>query len=368
MQGSYESEVIRFFRETEDEIDPDAAIFIRFFRDPAFWLWFGDEIKRLCSQAELQDSSARPKLDRYLHGLICADTHEGQNGSVIHAMTEVLHHSPEVFSGLLCLPALELEKSLEVDAGPHSRFASSRFINHLWAILGSGASSILESITGPIGDELRPMVVSASIGLPSFPEDAQKLSVIELRSGLLLKLLTNVQSTSLPGSQPITAYQVFDDAALNGLSREGYLDWPEWQLLPLIPGGIEFARDHGIDLIEVSRVHPIGGKEVSIWSAAFMVGHAASSDALHDFFCNELLPSGDPTEIMKNIWSMGTAMSKWAPGYIAKHREVFLATPAPSEAKLEQLIRYGVDKRTVLSHPDFSQQAKGRVLSDDLGM
>ena len=367
MQRSFLSEANQFFRDTDEEIDPDAALFIKFYSDPAFWLWFGEEIK---SQTDLigHDLTARPLLDRYLHGIVCADKHLGANGSVIQAMGEVLSHTPEILSGWLNAPDLSLKKSLDEEAGPHSTYASARFITHAWSTLGDRAPGILNALTGHLRDDLQPLMISASLGQPASSEAIRGGSEGDLRAGLVLRLLTAVQSASLPGAGSASADVVFSSNVHENLRSEGYLSWPEWQLLPLLVGGIDHAERYGIDLIEVSKLDPISGKDSSIWTAAFMVSHAASSDTLHDYFCNVLLPTGDPAEIMKKIWSMGTAMGKWAPGYIEQHREVFLATPAPSASSLESLIRHGVPKQTVMSHPGFSRKAKGRILSDDLGM
>lgn len=368
MQDSYLSEAKRFFRETDQEIDPDSAVFIKFFKDPSFWIWFGGEIRLLIHQCGDQDLTARPTLDRYLHGLICADRYLGGNGAVIQSMKEVLTHTPEILSGWVCLPELSLKKSLDEDIGPHSKFASSRLLTYLWATFGENAADMLEAFTGHLGDDLKPLVISAALGSPSCPKIITDSSEADLRKGLVVRLLTAVQSSSLPGGDSITAQQAFSGAVHANIGRDGYLAWPEWQLLPLLTGGIEYAREHCIDLVQVSKYEPVGGRDISIWTAAFMVGHAASSEALHRYFCDVLLPTGDPAEIMKNVWSMGTAMGKWAPRYIEKHREVFFATPSPSQSSLESLIGHGVPKRTVMSHPGFSRQAKGRILSDDLGM
>lgn len=368
MKISYVDEANRFFLETEAEMDPDAALFIKFFRDPTFWLWFGDELRSLASRSIMEDASARPELDRYLHGLICADKFSDGDGTVIRAMTEVLSHTPEVFSRCLCLPRMSMRGSLDDDRGPHSRFGSSRFMSYLWEALGSGADSVLSALTGPLEAGLTPLVISATLNLPTTTDAVLGASEDELRTGLAIRILTAVNELSLPGSEPRTVVDVLGGNIHENINREGYLSWPEWQLLPLLTGGIEYARTFDIDLIAVSRSEPIGGGENSIWSAAFLVGHAASSNELHEYFCETLLPTGDPAEVMKGIWSMGTAMGKWAPGYIEANREVFFATEPPSSHSLESLIRHGVEKRTVMSHPGFSREAKGRILSSDLGI
>lgn len=368
MEGTYQAEANRFFRETDEEIDPDAAMFIKFFEDEAFWLCFGNELKNLQFRVGVEDHTARPLMDRYLHGLICADRHLGMDGKVIQAMVNVLSHTPEVGQELLCLPSQNLAKCLEGDAGPHSRFSSSRLVGHIWSVFGDDAPSVLEALCGRLSDDLTPLVISAALDLPSQREWLRSHSDEALRQGLSLKILMAVQIAAQPGMSPPTAHEVFSDIVNENLRRDAYLTWPEWQLLPLLSGGIEYAKMYGIDLTEVSKDDPVGGKDASIWSAAFLVNHAASSDELYRYYCDVLLPTGDPVEIMPKVWSMGSAMGKWAIDYIEQNREVFFATKPPSQWGLDALIRHGVSKRTVMSHPDFTNQAKGKILSDDLGL
>lgn len=367
MQESYLSLAKQFFCETDQDIDPDAAVFLRFFEDSAFWLWFGNELQFL-DQRKSVDPWAQPIINRYLHGLICADRHLGEGGVVIKAMTAVLSHTPELFACVISLPPHSLVKCLEEDAGPHSQFASARFLQHLWLTFGTDYCNVLETLCGPLSEEMTPLVISASLSGIGLQETLQVHADGVLRQALALRLLTAVQSAALPGAGAYPADEVFSETVHQNLARKGYLTWPEWQLLPLLKGGIEHAKAHGIDLVEVSKAYPVGGKDASIWSAAFLVGHAASADALHRYFCDVLLPSADPVEIMPKVWSMGSAMGKWAIGYIEQHRDVFLATPAPGQWALSSLINHGVSKQTVMSHPGFSNQAKGQILSDDLGI
>lgn len=368
MSNSYAMQAARFFRDSADEMDPDAAIFIKFHHDPAFWLWFGSEIQSLLERDRAEDLQARPTIDRYLHGLIRADQFGGSTGSIIKAMAGVLSHNPEIFASTLIPPPLELEKSLASGAGPHSRFASSRFLAYLWTVLGRSAKETLEALAGALEEKLTPMLISARICCESAFQVTQMASVSDLRQAVSIRLLTAVQSASLPGAKPSNATEVFNDIVISNIKKDGFERWPEWQLLPLLSGGIEHATALGIDLLDVSSRQPHGGAKAAIWSAAFMVSHSASSARLHQYFCDELIPSGDPAAIMKGIWSMGGAMGKWAPGFISLHPDVFHSTPAPSQYALESLIGFGVDKLTVMRHPDMSDKTKGQILSDDLGM
>lgn len=349
-------------------MDPDAALFIKFFQDPPFWLWFGEHIQSLSHQSG--DLEARPKLDRFLHGLIRADQHQGATGEVLTAMHDVLMHTPEVFTSILRQPPLNIEQCFE-EVGPHSLLTSSRFLHYAFKALSEERLGSFQALLGacqPFNTDIGAMTLSAALCRPDERSVASGLGEQTKRRSIFISVVTALHTASLPGEPGITAGEIFTPSALSVLSETGFLTWPEWQLLPLLDGGVELAEALNIDLIEVSKGIPVDGVDCSITKVAFLTGHVASCKRLHDYCCNVLLPSCDPSEVIKNIWSLNTAMAAWAPGYIAKHRDVFFTAAPPSASALSALIRYGVDKRTVMSHPAFGMNEKGRIISDDLGI
>lgn len=369
MNNRYISEANRFFIDSSEEMDPDAAIFIKFHQDPAFWLWFGAQLTELTVlRDEGEDLVALAIINRYLHGLICADLHLGE-GVVISAMANVLSHTPDILSAALTAPPLSLKKALEDDIGPHSGYASSRLLTYLWKALGDQAPSVLQSLVGIDVAHIQPMVLSAALGDPYGRSLARDSDDAQRRTALSIRMLTAIQTSSLPGGPRAFASEVLTEEVVSSLSCSEFVSWPEWQLLPLLEGGIERAVELGVDIFKASETIPVGGKEAAIWSVIFSTAHPASSDRLTRFICDELIPHGNPEEIMKGIWSLGTYMGEqWLPGYIEANREAFWAATPPSEHNLSGLLRWGISKKIVLSHPDFSAKEKGKILSDDLGM
>ncbi|MBI6882866.1 hypothetical protein [Pseudomonas putida] len=370
MSGNYIEEGTKFFSRSDEEMDPAAAIFIFHHADPAFWLWFGSEVRHLLDIDASQSNTpeARPRVDRYLHGIIRADEFTGGKGAVIRSMLDVLSHQQGLLSGCLISPPLSLVEALD-ERGPHSTFASARLLQYVWRVLGKKGYEALSVVFGNPDSRDMGMHVSAALCSTEGVSWADSQHPDAIQDSVRITILTATQISSLPAEKVIEAEEAFSLPARKVIADLGMENLPEWQLVPLLKGGVAFANELGIDLGAASLSMPIAGEEASIREVIFEVGHPGYNLDLHRYFCDHLIPILDPANVFTSkVWSLGRSMEQWLPGYISEHVDEFHAAIPPGESALERLIRNGVDKKIVMSHPMFSAKQKGKMISDELGI
>lgn len=370
---SYLDEAAHFFADTDLEIDPDATLFYCFRQDPAFWLWMGNELQLLLAQSHAARSfDDRPRIDRFLHGIIACDQLLGRQGTVITAMVQVLGHSTEQLEGLLKAPVLDLRKNLQ-DVGPHSGFTSVRLVHYARDVLQPADYGLFLRAFSLEGAEHAALRLTAELSANGADKNADGYTVEIKRQALYLTILNAVNQASQVGEAPVLAADLLSDPFIQALGGSEVLDWPEWQLLPLLTGGHERGVSLGIDFESVVLKSPLDQPESHISHLMLNGYHVARSDALQAFLEASVLPSEDPKGLVADIlkkgyYGLAPSTYDWARHYLEAHREEFLNTPVKDSKVLEGFLRLGIDKMLVLNHPQFDNKAKGNYLGDQLGL
>lgn len=372
LNKSYLDQASEFFATTDLEIDPDAALFFCFHQDSAFWLWIGDHLQSLVRQAAMggDGNDSRPRIDRFLHGMIACDQILGRQGTVIKAMVGVLSHTESSAVGVLKAPELDLLKNLR-DTGPYSTFTSTRLVHYAKAVL-SPVDYAAFTRTFAQGEEYQPMLLSASL---ANHRDLDSLSghSLELKNtALYLTILNAVNQASLVTEPQVLAASVFSTEAVKMLCENEGLAWAEWQLLPLLSGGQELAGSLGIDLQQVALEAPLGRLENKVSQLMIDTYHVAHSESLQSFLEHTVMPDLDPSEVIASILAKGPygiapAIEPWIRNYVGDHKDAFYDADIQPKM-LEAFLRMGVDKVLIMKHPQFNNQLKGDFLSDQLGL
>lgn len=369
---SYLDQASEFFATTDLEIDPDAALFFCFHQDSTFWLWMGDHFQSLVRQAAMGDHScdARPRIDRFLHGIIACDQMLGRQGTVIKPMVEILSHSPSSADRVLRTPEFDLLKNLR-DTGPYSALTSTRFVHYAQAVL-SPADYTTFVRTFALGDEYDAMLLSASVANPRDLGSISGAALETRKAALYLTILNAVNQSSLVTESSVIATLLFPPEAVKALCGQEGLAWAEWQLLPLLSGGQDCAIALGIDLQQVALEAPLGRRENKVCHLMINTYHVAHSEALQHYLEHAVMPGLDVSEVIAGIVAKGPygiapAIEPWIKRYVGGHQEAFHHAAIPPKM-LEAFLRMGVDKVLVMKHPDFNKQMKGDFLSDQLGL
>jgi hypothetical protein len=369
---SYLDQASEFFATTDLEIDPDAALFFCFHQDSAFWLWIGGHLQSLVSQAAMggEGNDSRPRIDRFLHGMIACDQFLGRQGTVIKAMVGVLGHTPSSAVGVLTAPELNLLKNLK-DTGPYSDFTSTRLVHYAQSVL-SPVDYAAFTRTFAAGDEYQSMLLSASLANHRNLDSLLSPSATLKKTALYLTILNAVNQASLVTEHQVLITSLFPTEVVKVFCGDEGLTWAEWQLLPLLKGGQELAVSLGIDLKQVALDAPLGRPENMVRHLMINTYHVANSEGLQSYLEHNVMPNLEPGGVIASIIAKGPygitpAIEPWIRNYVNDHEDAFHDADIQPKM-LEAFLRMGVDKVLVMKHPQFNKQMKGDFLSDQLGL